>query len=75
MLGGSSHSSPSIKTWDQLWGQSLATKRSHREVKPVLRVSSYWIDCFDGRWYSIGHPEDARKSRNYNGKFPEEIPI
>jgi len=44
MYGLSSSSLPSIRTWDQLNGVTLAGKSSHRKVKWICRVSCHWID-------------------------------
>jgi len=40
----SSSSSPSIRTWDQLNGETLAGKSSHRNVKRINGVRGYRID-------------------------------
>jgi len=71
----STTSSPSIGTWDQLNGETLAGKSSNRKVKWINRVGNYWIDAFTGRWMSFGHPDETRKLRNYNSKLANEIHI
>jgi len=39
-----SSSSPSIRTWDQLNGETLAGKTSHREGERIDRVRGYRLD-------------------------------
>jgi len=71
----SSISSPSIRRWDQLNGETLVGKSTHRKVKQIDHVGSDRIDQFNGWWYSCGHTEEARKSRNYNCKCTQQIHI
>jgi len=70
-----SSSSPSIRPWDQLNGETIACKSSHCKVKRINRDRAYWLDWFNGWWNSFGHREEARKSRNHHSKFAEENDI
>ena len=65
----SSSSSPSIRTWDQHNGETLAHQSPHHKVKQINRVRGYQNDQFDGRLNSFEPPEDGRMSRNHNSKF------
>jgi len=56
------------------WGIT-GGKSSHCNMKWIYRVGCYWIDWFNGPWNGFGHPEDTRKSRNYNCKFTKSIHI
>jgi len=71
----SSSVSPSIRTWDQFIGETLAGKSSHHKVEWTNRVGSYWIDLFSGRWNSFGHSEEKTKSRNNNGNLAKDVHI
>jgi len=61
----SSSSLPSSRTWDQLNGDTLAGKSSHRKVNLINRVRGHWIDYFIGWQNSFGHPDQARKLKNH----------
>ena len=71
----SSSSSPSIRTWDLLNGETLAAKKVHCKVKRINRVGSFWIDIYAHWWNNFGCIEEIRESRNDNSKFAKEIHI
>jgi len=64
--------SPSIRTCDQLDGETLAAKCQLPKVTPINRNRDYRIEYFDGWWTSFGHPHEARRSRNHNSKWAEQ---
>jgi len=71
----SSSSSPSIRKWDQHNAETPAGKSLHCKVKWIYRVRSHRSDKFNCLWHWVNLTEEARKSRNYNCKFPNEIHI
>jgi len=67
---------PSIRSWDQLNGTTLAGRCAHCKVKQIHRVRRYCIQSFNGQRIIFGHTDKTRKeSRNYNRKYPKEILI
>jgi len=68
-----SRSSPTIRTWDQLNGETHAGKSAHREVDWIDRVRGCWIDQLDSQWSSTGHSVEGRNSWDYNSKFANDI--
>jgi len=71
----SSSSLPSIRTWDQLRGETLAGKTAHCNVKRINRVGGFWIDQYNHWWNRLSHIAETRQSWNYNTKFTKEIHI
>jgi len=68
----SSSSSLSIRTRDQLNGETLTGKSSHWKVKQINRVGCFWIDKHNRRCNSSDHSDKTRHPRDYYSKFAEE---
>jgi len=71
----SSGSVPSLRTCDQLNGESLAGESSHRKVDYINCIGSYQIHYFNSRWNSFGETEERMKSRNLHCLFAKDIHI
>jgi len=71
----SSSSSPSIRTWDQLHGETLAGKSAHGEVKQINRVGGFWIEQYNHWWNCCSHVEYTRQLWNYNSQLAKKTYI
>jgi len=71
----SSSSSPFIRAWNQLHGETPTGNTAHYRVKWTNRVGSFWIDKYNRWWNSIGHIVETRQLWNNNGNITKEIHI
>jgi len=70
-----SSSLPSIRTWDQVHWETLASKWTHYKVKRISRVGSFWNEKYNHCWNHISYIQESRQLRNYNCKYAKEIQI
>ena len=71
----SSSSTPSIRPWDQLHGETFAGKSAHCKDRWSHRVARFWIDKYIRRWNCMSYMEDARQSLNYYSKVTKKTYI